>query len=89
MLINQYQSRRQWQLLPTDNTTPVVVVWWKITDGKRQDEVKTAKVFVEIFVEEQHRKLSEQEKTFTSSLKGYGAVVSRKDLTLEKLNKKI
>lgn len=89
MLINQYKSRRQWHLLPSDTKAPVVIVWWKITESKRAEELKNAKVFVEIFVEEQHRKLAEQEKAFTASLKGYGVVSSRKETTIEKLNKKI
>lgn len=87
MIVVQYQSRRQWHLLPTEGKASVI--WWKITDGKRAEEAKKAVVFVEIFVDEKGRTAAEQEKSFTSSLKGYGVVVSRKDYTIDKLNKKI
>ena len=40
MLINQYKSRRQWHLLPSDTKTPVVIVWWKVTESKRAEELK-------------------------------------------------
>lgn len=86
MLINQFQSRRQWNLLPEGSAT---VLWWKITQDKKPDALKTAKVFVEIFVDEPKYKREEQEKHFTASLKGYGAVVKRKEYTIQELSKKI
>lgn len=87
MLINQYQSRRHWNLLPSESKA--LVFWWRVTDGKRQEDLKQAPVFVEIFVEADGRTLAEQEKSFVASLKGYGAVVSKKESTIGKINKKI
>ena len=87
MLTTQYRSRRQWNLVPSEGTA--IVVWWKITDGKRSEELKTAKVFVEIFTKEDKLSPADQEKSFIASLKGYGAVISRKEYTIQDLNKKI
>lgn len=87
MIVSQYRSRRFWNMVPTEG--PVVILWWKISDGKRAEALKSAKIFVEIFVDEEHRKASEQEKSFVASLKGYGVVVSRREYTIDKLNKQI
>jgi hypothetical protein len=89
MLINQYQSRRQWHILPSDPKEKVVVIWWKVTQGKRPEELKYARVFIEIFIDESKYTRVEQEKNFNASLKGYGAVISRKEYTIQDLNKKI
>lgn len=87
MLISQYQSRRDWNLIPTEG--PVIVLWWKITENKRNEDLKSAKVFVELFVDENKYTAKEQEKTFVATLKGYGAVMSRRESTIDKINKKI
>ena len=73
--------------MPNEGTA--IVVWWKITDGKRTEELKTAKVFVEIFVKEGKFSPAEQEKSFIASLKGYGAMIKRKEYAIQDLNKKI
>lgn len=89
MIVDQYRSRRFWNMIPPDPGSPVVILYWKISDGKRAEALKSARIFVEIFVDEEHRKASEQEKSFTVSLKGYGVVVSRRESTIDKLNKQI
>jgi hypothetical protein len=89
MLVNQYQSRRQWGHLPQDPKAVATVIHWKITDGKTSEQLKTSRIFVEIFVDEGKYTRVEQEKSFVASLKGYGAVVKRKEYPIQDLNKKI
>lgn len=87
MTNDQFQSRKQWGHLPSEGKA--TVIWWKITDGKTKDQLKTARIFIEVFVEETNHTRAEQEKTYVSSLKGYGAVVSRREYTLDQLRKKL
>jgi len=72
----QYLSRRQWHIIPDGILT---VLWWRVKGG-------TGKVFIEYLADEPKRTREQQEKDFRESMKGYGEVIQRREMTTERLD---
>lgn len=76
MVRSQYLSRRKWSIIPEGTLT---VLWWKIDGG--------TVTFVEYLADEPKRERDQQEKDFRESMKGYGKVLQRREMTTAELDK--